>query len=268
MNTLKTMVVAIMLVALATTLEAQKAPDWKPNRTQLSLQKQIKEAEERIGVLVFSNPKSIDKKKVVYEALRIEMKNLEKLQDSYIETFDTPAMREARKSFKKDEKDRSRAENEWRKAHDRAEVSGCSPSEEQEMTIDPRATGNWSVSDFVKVRVINTHDFILDSIEDERGQVVGRLCAGGSITLFRQINTWRDGRYVSFQFIAKGHFPDGTLGLARSQTFTLRNSGGNFGSGTRFYTWEIRLRPEYQRYVPRPQPTQRSVPRRPPPTWR
>ena len=109
MNTLKTMVVAIMLVALATTLEAQKAPDWKPNRTQLSLQKQIKEAEERIGVLVFSNPKSIDKKKVVYEALRIEMKNLEKLQDSYIETFDTPAMREARKSFKKDEKDRSRA---------------------------------------------------------------------------------------------------------------------------------------------------------------
>lgn len=123
----------------------------------------------------------------------------------------------------------------------KAAITGCSAEELRDIAVAERAIGGYSINSYVKVRVTNLEDFVIDSIEDESGLVVRNLCGGGSVTLFRARNWAKSADRMSFHYIAKGHFPDGSLGIAESQYYTLTAQDWQWGQGEQFLSWQVRL---------------------------
>lgn len=205
--------------------------------------------EDRIAKLqIVPENETPDEKLVRLRALKIELENLKKKTDRELQASDTPAMRKARKQVERELRRERREERQDHRAYENAGITGCSTDEEfEDILVEPRATGSYSINSHVKVRVTNLEGFKIDSIEDERGFLVSNLCPGGSITLFRARNWAADGDFITFRFVAKGRFPDGTLGLAESQYYTLSAYDWSSGRGQQYYTWGIQLQKIYPR---------------------
>lgn len=153
---------------------------------------------------------------------------------------DNPDMRQARRELQSEENARKKREEEERRVLRDAAVSGCSADQVAEMKIEPHAVGSRALTSYVKVRVMNPHNFSVN-IEDESGEVVTGLCAGGSITLFRARNMWNDGNFVMFQYTARGTFPDGSFGMATSQSYQLSAYDISSGRQSQNFNWMVQL---------------------------
>ena len=145
--------------------------------------------------------------------------------------------KKARVQIEKEDKRVKDLQKKSERSQRNAHITGCTDS----IQVSPRATGSFSMNSHIKIRTTNLEDFKLDTIEDENGWVVQDLCGGGAVTLFRARNWARDGNYFNFHYVAKGHFPNGTLGIAESPTWTLSGYDWSSGRGQQFETWNIRL---------------------------
>ncbi|MDQ5949235.1 MAG: hypothetical protein QG589_361 [Patescibacteria group bacterium] len=169
--------------------------------------------------------------------LREELKKIEEAKKANR----SPAEKIAEKEISRQEKYVEKSRRESAKILGNANVTGC----EDGVAIESRATGSFSFQSHVKVRVTNTHSRPVD-IEDENGPVVRNLCAGGSVTLFRARNMWVDGNYLQFHYVAKGVFPDGSMGLQESQWFSLSAYDVSSGRVQQYYTWQVTLQKVYR----------------------
>ena len=170
--------------------------------------------------------------------LREEIKKLEERKKK----LEVPSEKKARKEIEKIERfEREFALRESR-ALINAQITGC---EAGTVTVEPRATGSRSFQSHVKLRVTNIHSRPIN-IEDEDGEIVSNLCPGGALTLFRSREIWTDSNYIQFQYSAKGRFPDGSLGLLKSQWFQLSAYDVSSGRAKQSYFWDVQLQKVYQ----------------------
>ena len=175
-------------------------------------------------------------------ATKLEAEKAEKEALAEMAKRDSPAMAKARKELEKETDKQKKIEKQNAGAISNAAVAGCDP---RGMVIQPRATGSYSYQSHVKIRVINLHSRPV-SIEDESGVIVENLCPGGSITLFRARHMWTDGNYYTFHYIARGQFPDGSLGMQQSQSFYLSAYDVSSGRSQQFASWNVQL----QKFLP------------------
>lgn len=173
------------------------------------------------------------------EALKLkeELQAIEKEQRAN----ESKEMEKARKIVQKNESRTKKFVETVRTAYVNAAITGCDAREVEDILVEPRAAGSHSWQAYVKVRVTNQEDFIVDTIEDESGMVVSNLCSHGSLTLFRSRDMIRDGANLTYHYIAKGHFPDGSLGMAESQYYNLNSQSVSSGNWQQFFSWNIRL---------------------------
>ncbi len=170
--------------------------------------------------------------------LREEIKKLEERK----RRLEVPSEKKARQVMEKRERfERESAQLETR-AILNAQITGC---EAGTVSVAPRATGSRSFQSHVKLRVTNIHSRPI-SIEDEDGEIVSNLCPGGALTLFRSREIWTDSNYIQFQYSAKGRFPDGSLGLLKSQWFQLSAYDVSSGRAKQSYFWDVQLQKVYQ----------------------
>lgn len=172
---------------------------------------------------------------------RAEEIKAEKTAKARIEEYrkkDTPEMRKARKEIERTQKDLKSQAKKMARAYDRADIYGC---DEDSVYINPRATGFYSINPHVKLRVKNPYPFSIN-IHDESGLVVGDLCPGGSMTLFRARNVWRDGQFLDFQWTAEAALANGSQAVDSSRRFTVTAWDAQYGRLQQYDTWVVQLR--------------------------
>lgn len=150
---------------------------------------------------------------------------------------DTPEQRQARKEIEDANKAMAKLAERTVKTFRRARVSGCN---ESGMKIHPDAVEHPTINSFVKIRVTNLSKVSVDISDAKFGTIVEGLCAGGSMTVFRN-RSLHSPDFLQFSYTATARFPNGTVGVAQSDTFVLTKYDWRSGGGQQERNWFIQI---------------------------
>ncbi|MSU45132.1 MAG: hypothetical protein EXS47_00655 [Candidatus Zambryskibacteria bacterium] len=169
-------------------------------------------------------------------ALLAEAKQ-EEADHKAVAKLDTPEEREVRKSLADGKKRTRKSEALRARTLGRARITGCDPAT---MSIHPDAVSHPTINSFVKVRVTNMDRFPVNISDAKFGPIVEGLCPGGSMTLFRN-RSLDSPDFLQFNYTATGRLPDGGIGIAQSETFSLSKYDWSSGGGQQERNWFIQL---------------------------
>ena len=183
-----------------------------------------------------------EEKKIQVLARQIELDEAAKKNREELDKLRRPAEKKAEAIVRKEERRTEDRQNKDVKVLRNADIEGCLGG----VNVSEWATGGRSYQAYGKTRVINTSGVAVDIVDSYKGETAVRnLCPGGSITLFRKIDFLRDSLAVSYQYIATGKFPDGSMGTAQSPGVYLSSYQTSYQNG-QSQIWEIRL----QKFLP------------------
>lgn len=214
----KTTLVALAILVVA--CAGKKRPEvvyLTPSQQVIKDSPEQREVSELAAVLAESKQEDKDKKAVVAAYTRHERKASEMIDSA------------KRRSLKADLKAVRTIE--------RARISGCDSSK---MSIHPDAVEHSTINSFVKIRVTNLSKVSIDIADAKFGTIVVGLCSGGSMTLFRN-RSLHSPDYIQFSYTATGRFPDGSVGIAQSETYSLTRYDWSSGGGQQERTWLVQL---------------------------
>lgn len=215
---LKFVVFVLLALVCASPSEAQRASD-------LSLSRKIEQVRDRER-LIRLRAEQIRLAKQVEEAEKALRKS------------EAPEERQARKELEKEEKKVAKAEESAEKAIDRADITGC---ESGTVEVHPNIAPRFTINSSIRIRVTNPEQVPIDIEDAQHGLIVRNLCPGGSLTIFRARNI-ADPDHMSFRFLAKAMFPDGTLAMGESRSYRLSSRDWSSGRGRQYDDWTIHLR--------------------------
>jgi len=210
----------LVVVTLTTACASKAGVKTTPDLTERIAQLKAQEAER----LANETPED---KAIRARAEEIEREEAVKKARETAKLNGSPAMKKAIKEFER-----------AKKAITNSGLQGCDPSTVQ---VHPDAVPYRSISSTVKVQVFNQGQVPVDIFVPRHGMVVGNLCSGGSLTLFRA-RRLTDPDYIQFRFVAKATLPDGRLVTAESQQYQLSKYDWSSGRGRQEYEWYIQLR--------------------------
>lgn len=176
--------------------------------------KQLDKIDAVIAELEKPRPDESDEDGVVFTARTLALNKKRKEREDLVLHFmrksqdRNPVTREANKIVDreldqgdKNEKEALREKNRMADLRRKVHLNGCGP----ETQISPSLDNIEWLGGLVKQIVKNDGDVPIYIMNEEGEEVVSGLCPGGSITLTRVLNTWRDGAYVQYQYTASAN---------------------------------------------------------------
>ncbi len=148
------------------------------------------------------------------ETLR-EIEEKKKKLEAYKKSL-SPLEKKALKQIREQEENEQKREQRILQARRESNLSGCQNPEEVWVNDDFADMRTWRVN--ARVLVANVSGVPID-ITVGGIPAVRNLCPGGSLTLTRSLNTWRDGNNPRIIFSAQGTLDDGRVGTAEKSVF-------------------------------------------------
>lgn len=219
MRTLTQLLVVLVVVVLTTACATKVAPTTVP-LTERIAELKAEEAERLAN-------ESPEDKAIRARAEEIEREDAVKKAREETKNNGSPAMKKAIKEFER-----------AKKALKNSGLTGCDPSTVQ---IHPDAVPYRSISSTVRVQVFNRSQVPVDIFLPRFGLVVGNLCSGGALILFRA-RRMTDPDYITFSFVAQTTLPGGRMVTTESQQYQLSKHDWSSGRGRQEYNWYIEFR--------------------------